>query len=238
MNDKKSILLVSATLEEINPFLKKCKTISQKENFIECLYANIKIDFLITGIGMPFTVFHLTKHLSGNIYSLIINTGIAGSFKKNIEIGSVVHVINDSFSDLGIENEQEFLTIFEENLYSLNTFPFTNGELINKNFINNPVIDKIKWVKGITVNKVHGSQKSIEAVINKFNPDIETMEGAAFFYVCQSLALPCYQIRSISNMVESRNKDNWNIPLAINNLNKIIHNVIDWGVQHNFKHFI
>ena len=45
------------------------------------------------------------------------------------------------------------------------------------------------------------------------------MEGASFFYACEQAGILGIQIRSISNMVERRNKDNWQIGLAIKNLN-------------------
>jgi futalosine hydrolase len=45
------------------------------------------------------------------------------------------------------------------------------------------------------------------------------MEGAAFFYACRQFNIPCLQIRAVSNYVEKRNRDNWDIPLAIKNLN-------------------
>jgi len=51
-----------------------------------------------------------------------------------------------------------------------------------------------------------------------FNPQVESMEGAAFFYACLLEGITCSQIRTISNKVEKRNKDNWNIPLAVKNL--------------------
>jgi futalosine hydrolase len=44
------------------------------------------------------------------------------------------------------------------------------------------------------------------------------MEGAAVFMVCQHFNIQCIQVRSVSNYVESRNKNNWNIPLAVKNL--------------------
>jgi len=44
------------------------------------------------------------------------------------------------------------------------------------------------------------------------------MEGAAFFYACLLEGITCTQIRTISNKVEKRNKDNWDIPLAVKNL--------------------
>jgi len=45
------------------------------------------------------------------------------------------------------------------------------------------------------------------------------MEGAAFFYACAMAGVPCMQIRAVSNYVEKRNRDAWQIGLAIKNLN-------------------
>ena len=85
---------------------------------------------------------------------------------------------------------------------------------------------KLKPVKAITVNTVHGNKNSIQSTVNLFNPDIETMEGAAFFKVCNYFNVPCMQIRSISNRVEKRNKSNWDIDLAIANLNMEVEKII------------
>ena len=61
---------------------------------------------------------------------------------------------------------------------------------------------------------------------NGLNPQIESMEGAAFFYACKIARIPCLQIRSISNYVERRNKASWDILLAIKTLNNEILNLI------------
>jgi futalosine hydrolase len=85
----------------------------------------------------------------------------------------------------------------------------------------------LKKVSAITVNTTHGCKKSIDLFKNKFNADIETMEGAAFFYVCLNEGVKFFQIRTISNFVEERNEANWNIPLAIKNLNQQLSGIID-----------
>jgi futalosine hydrolase len=46
------------------------------------------------------------------------------------------------------------------------------------------------------------------------------MEGAAFFYVCSRENIPFLAIRAVSNKVEPRNREKWNIPLAIKNLSE------------------
>jgi futalosine hydrolase len=55
-------------------------------------------------------------------------------------------------------------------------------------------------------------------ISEKYHPDIETMEGAAFFYICSRENIPFLAVRAVSNRVEPRNKEKWNIPLAISNL--------------------
>jgi futalosine hydrolase len=74
-------------------------------------------------------------------------------------------------------------------------------------------------VKAITVNKVHGNENSISKIVAQFNPEIESMEGAAFFYACEQTKTCCMQIRAISNIVEKRNREKWQIGLAIKKLN-------------------
>jgi len=88
-----------------------------------------------------------------------------------------------------------------------NTVPYKNNN-----------INKLKKVSGITVNTTHGAEISIEKIKSLFNPDVESMEGAAFFYACLLEGITCSQIRTISNKIEKRNKENWDIPLAVKNL--------------------
>lgn len=167
-------------------------------------------DLLITGVGMVATAFALGKHLSSK-YSLVVNLGIAGSFDRNIALGTVLNITEDTFAELGAENGDEFLTIsdlgFGENDFTSNTQKRVN----------------LPEAKGITVNRVTGSEKSIKNLIKRLNPTTESMEGAAVFYAGKQLNIDCLQIRSISNYVEPRNKDNWKIGLAIKNLN-------DWAI--------
>ncbi|HRR11988.1 MAG TPA: hypothetical protein P5139_08260, partial [Tenuifilum sp.] len=47
---------------------------------------------------------------------------------------------------------------------------------------------------------------------------IETMESAAVFYVCLKLGKPFFCLRAVSNYVEPRNRQNWKIDIAVQNL--------------------
>ncbi len=208
------ILVVASTENEISPFI---SFIKDKRN----------IDYIITGIGMVETVYNLTKRLNNTKYDFVLNAGIAGSFSQNNKLGEVVNVTNDMFSEIGTEDGDSFIPLDKMGLYENENPIFNQGQIVNKTTFNNKTLNKLKTVKGITVNTIHGNENSIKKTINTFNPDIETMEGAAFMFVCAKENLPYAQIRSISNYVEKRNKDKWNIPLAIKNLNKTIIDIIN-----------
>jgi len=55
---------------------------------------------------------------------------------------------------------------------------------------------------------------------------VESMEGAAVFYVCRYLGVPCVQIRAISNRVAPRENAGWNIPLALENLKESLERIL------------
>ncbi|GIV28767.1 MAG: futalosine hydrolase [Bacteroidia bacterium] len=220
-------LLVAATHKEIENLLNAFTFIEkQNANLSSYIYQSHKIDVLVTGIGIHSTAFYLGKYLSDK-YRFAINVGIAGSFNSNIDLGSVVNVYSDCFAELGAENGEEFLSVFDLGLIDKNEFPFTNGVIENKWDLKNQAIENLPKVNGITVNKVHGNVDNIEKVFQLFHPYTESMEGAAFLYACRLENIPCLQIRSISNYVEKRNRNAWNIPLALQNLHKCILNIYD-----------
>jgi futalosine hydrolase len=175
-------------------------------------YQRHDISTLITGAGMVATAYSLGKHLATNQYDLAINLGIAGSFDRNIVLGEVVEITEDHFSELGAEDDEAFLTIDQLGF----------GESVFKSGYELPASFGIKKVSAITVNTVHGNQANIGKLAQRISPQLESMEGAAFFYACKHAGVPGLQIRAVSNYVEKRNRDAWQIGLAIKNLNTFV----------------
>ncbi len=213
------ILIVSATYLEIEPLLLQFnfeKEVNQKLRSYS--YNNHNIDVLIPGVGMTCTAYWIGKTLNSKIYDVAINLGLAGSFDNNIEIGKSVHVISDRISKLGAEDGESFLSLVDMDLIVDEDFILNQGEMKNTIPLENPVIDTLEKVSGLTVNTAHGDDSSILKIKTLFNPQIESMEGAAFFYACLFEGITCTQIRTISNKVEKRNRANWDIPLAVKNL--------------------
>lgn len=217
-----NILLVVATKSEIGPLLPALGLKKSGEGPVcaQGIFKNLNIDVLITGIGAVSTVYFLTRLLQQKKYDLAINAGIAGSFNRNLKLGDVVCVNEDCFADLGIEDGGQFITLFESGLLQDDGLILKDGML--KPVLDLPAFPVLLLAKGITVNTVSGSAQTIGKLYEKFSPDIETMEGAAFIYVCMLEGIQCMQIRSVSNYVEIRDKGKWNIPLAVENLKNAI----------------
>ncbi len=215
------LLIVSATYMEIAPLVARLKFITENDQRMKFYsFGTHHIDVLITGVGMVATAAWTAKALSNRKYDAALNLGVCGSFDKSIEIGKVVHVLTDRFADLGAEDDEKFLSVNEMNLLGENEFPFMWGQLVNQTVPNYERILNLTGVNGISVNTVHGNETSIAKIVKRLNPHVESMEGAAFFYACMIDKIPCAQIRAVSNVVEKRNRESWNIALAIKNLNE------------------
>ncbi|HUX59243.1 MAG TPA: futalosine hydrolase [Bacteroidales bacterium] len=190
-------------------------------------FGDFEINLLVSGVGSFATSWAMKQWISINEKpDLVINVGIAGSYNDEIMIGDVVMPLSDCFADSGIEDGADFLTLPEAGLTSANEFPFIGGLLFADNQYSGQMKTILNPVRAITVNTTTGSEITRDKLLKKFNPDIETMEGATFFYICVMEKLPFLAVRAISNRVELRNKSNWNIPLALKNLSEKLNEVI------------
>ena len=184
-----------------------------------------KFDMLITGIGAAATTYYLTKRIKQSKPSLIIQAGIAGSFNESIPLGSPVIVQKDRFADLGVYEHNQWKDVFDMNLQDPTSEPYTNGWLIN------PHTDLMKkssldLVTSISINEVTTNPQRIEEFSKKYQPSIESMEGAAFHYVCLQEHIPFIQLRTISNYIGERDKGRWQMKQAIQNLATTLHQLI------------
>jgi futalosine hydrolase len=208
------ILVVAATSVEVAPLVAE-------------LPGGHEIDVLTTGVGMVATAARCAQALSRTAYDLALNFGVCGSFDPDLTPGAVVHVVKDRLAELGAEDGDEFLTIQQMGLLGADEFPFTSGQLLNARPPVNPALSRLPAVSGITVNTVHGNQRSIAAVVERFKPQVESMEGAAFMYACLTHAVPFAQVRAVSNMVERRNREAWKLAEAIDGLNAAARSILD-----------
>lgn len=210
------ILIVTATAAELAPCREALAHDSRHE-----------IEILTTGVGMVATAVRVSRALMACRYDLVLNLGVCGSFRRELTPGTVVHVTADSLPELGAEDDDRFLSIHELRLLGEDDFPFSGGRLVNGAPPANSALDRLPRVAGITVNTVHGSEASIAQVVARVNPDVESMEGAAFMYACLVDGTRFAQIRAVSNIVERRNRDAWKLGDAVRALGETALAIID-----------
>lgn len=209
------ILVCAATALEITPFLDKYNQSADKED----------IDVLITGIGLTATTYNLTKYFSLKKSSLVIQAGVGGCFDKNVSLGSVLAIKQETIADESVIELKSLKTLFDLQLVPQNRFPYEKGWLVNPN---KDLLKKtkLKIVKGVSVNEITTSKQKIEFYKKAFNPVVESMEGAALHYVCLMEKISFVEIRSVSNYIGERNKKKWNMKESIVNLNNALQRLL------------
>lgn len=184
------------------------------------------VEVLITGIGMAATAYSLGRRFADNRPEIAIQAGIAGSFRHERPLGEVALVAREVFGDLGAEDHGRFTDLFGIGLWHHDMHPFTHHHLINPLTLFPESLQQLPQVTGVTVNTVSGETATIAQLEQLYQPDLESMEGAAFHYACLMDDLPFLQLRAISNYVEVRDKSKWNIPLAVKELNEKLQELI------------
>jgi len=202
------ILVVSATQQELAPFLSQ----------------STHVDHIITGVGSPACIYQLVKKLQQKKYDVIIQAGIAGTFNAGITLAETVLVQKDAFADLGVIEQNQLYSLFDMQWAGKNEWPYKESWLVN----DYPFLTKstLKKVSGVTVNMVSDDLNIANLYMQKYYADIESMEGAAFHYVCLQENINFIQLRSISNRVGERDKNKWKMKEAIENLNKELFEII------------
>ena len=175
---------------------------------------------LVTGVGMVATAVQCARTLALQRYALALNVGVCGSFRAHLAPGTVVHVLSDRLSELGAQDGDRLLSLQDLGLQG--TDVFTNPDPPNL-----PALALLPTVAGITVNTVHGTPDAIARVVDRFDPDVESMEGAAFMSACLGAGVPFAQVRAVSNVVERRNRAAWKMAEALAALHATARAIVD-----------
>jgi futalosine hydrolase len=220
-------LVAAATRAEVEPLVSQLASPVAHNRVLSGIAGTHKVDILLTGIGMVAAAVWCTRALAIGGYDLALNLGVCGSFNPAFQPGSVVHVTSDRIAELGVEDGSAFRSLEEIGLLKPDEFPLTGGRLVNDAPPPLPGLRELPAVSGITVNTVHGDEPSIAAVVERCGPDVESMEGAGFMYACLAAGIPFAQVRAVSNRVERRNRDAWDLPGAIAALGRTARHLLD-----------
>ncbi len=213
------LLLAAATRHEIKAVIDYLEQYGEAVAPDTFRYGGQEIHICITGVGLVAATYQLTRKLSSNKYNFALQAGIAGSFDREIDLAQVVLVQSETLGDTGAEDNEEFLDLFQLKLADPNAIPFREGKL-ECPLSEIPFPYRLLTVNGLTVAASSGSVRSVISRKERYDCQVESMEGAAFHYVCICEQVPFTQIRSISNYVTPRNRDLWKMDEAIHTLNE------------------
>lgn len=207
------IIIAAATATEIQPFL------TQLQNG-EISTKGLQLEPLITGVGILASTYAITAACSKKP-SLIIQAGIAGSFNPLYPPGAMTLVKEEISGDCGVTENGIFKDIFDLHFAEADKAPFTGKKMIN------PSLQKweglgIPFVTGLTVNQISTGAERIKQLKDKYQCDIESMEGASLHYAGLNSGIEFLQLRAISNFVGIRDKKEWKIKEAITILNNTL----------------
>lgn len=177
---------------------------------------------LVTGIGPVATVYAIMTYLASHGKpDLVINIGIAGSYNEQLPPGSVVVPLSDRFADLGVASGRKFIPISRAGIdLSDNYTP--SGEYYADRDLAGRISPDIRPVRAVTVSTATGSSEVRSMISAEFKTDIESMEGAAAYYVCKMERIPCVGLRAVSNMVGPRDRSSWKVEMALEKLSEAL----------------
>jgi futalosine hydrolase len=79
----------------------------------------------------------------------------------------------------------------------------------------------------VTVNGATATAKRGAVLHTAHNGLCENMEGGAVARVCEEFAVPCLEVRCVSNMVEDRNPANWQLAAAVHKCGQAVSLLVD-----------
>ncbi len=176
--------------------------------------------FLVTGIGVLNTYaslvrFHLNTHVDR-----VLQIGIAGAYtdaRENVKIlGTPVIIEKEVVADLGAEDSGSFLGLKDLDLGEMEYYESKNLHIFDDLFGDS--LNTLPVVTGATVNTATGKETTGILRAEKYGVEVESMEGAGALKFGEDFEIPVLQIRSISNIATTRDRESWDIVGAIKSL--------------------
>ena len=219
--DKPNLLLVSATELEsgvIQKSLENAKTTQHVGKAV--IVGNLcgwRCTLIHTGIGNVNAAHALTCQLEGHLPDLVIQFGIGGAYvPTGLPIQSVVLATEEIYGDVGVVTPEGWKPADEIGIPLVHGNPphFNRFPLDSQLVATAAEICGVRCGTFVTVSQCSGVQAVGDALHARFNALCESMEGAAAAHICTLYDIPFIEVRGISNLVEDRQLDQWDIPGA------------------------
>ena len=170
----------------------------------------------ILGIGILNFATNLTFLLGdakrhGISISAVFILGVCGAYPgRGIDVLDVVRVDAESVGDMGYQDRDGSF------------YPFPSSVRATAPEHAPAHLQKLKSVVGLTVNRCTGTEELGLSRSRMFDADIENMEGAAGISACMAYRVPVFEIRAVSNMATTRDRESWKFNEALSALRQAV----------------
>lgn len=204
MND---ILVAIPSREEM---VKLFPLYAKNEMPVPYMVSGESFDIAVCGVGLLEFSVNLAYVLSKCKYKRVFQVGICGAYPdRGLKVGDVVRVESDRVGDIGVQDSSGFFLPWSR-IGGGDTTIYCDaaGNLSG-------ALNSIRAVTGLSVNCCTGTKELSRDRVSLFDVDVESMEGAAALAVCKRFGIPCYEFRSVSNIVSDRDPSTWKINEAL-----------------------
>lgn len=222
------VAAVSAETALLRQSLSPCEVrrCGARELFLGSLFDQ-KVALLHSGIGKINAASAVTALLETIEPEAVIVTGCAGAYPESgLTVGDLVLASEEILADEGVITPQGFVD------FAALGFPLLEqgGPLMEQRFpadpqmlaAARPLIESAVITAGanlatgplVTVSTCSGTDQAARDMVQRTGGICENMEGAAVAQICRLYEVPFFELRGISNLVENRNLERWNLPEA------------------------
>lgn len=225
----KPIFFVTATAKEMKAALGGVCKLPRLEQGkpVEVMFGERPALLLVTGIGVINTSFALGRALDRNDVGVVVLAGIAGTFNpEDFPLCSACVVRKEIWPEYGLKKDgQVDPKGLGFSLAEIGGNPVWNEvELVSGKSLFESGLDrfeKLPEAVSLTVSGVTATAKGAAAYRNDYAADLENMEGFAAAYVCALVGVGLCQVRTVSNLVGSRDSDDWDLRGALAELGRV-----------------
>lgn len=231
-----TVIISAATHGELSLMLKALggKTVETAGGFPvwESATETVKIIFAVTGIGKINAAAATSVLIERHAPKLIINTGCAGAFPEScLAVGDLALASVEICADEGVITSTGWLSyegigipaVERKRKRYFNEFPLSLAAA--ERAVRLATALGITLIRGkfVTISTCSGTVERGRELYERFGgPLCENMEGAAVAQVALRYGVDCLEVRGVSNMVEDRDLSRWNIPLAVERVQRFL----------------
>jgi futalosine hydrolase len=222
MTPSETLLIVAAIKEEIEWLADHLR--KRQERFLGPHwvmfgeYRHRDVALLVAGAGTIDTAGALGAILPALRPYGVVLCGCGGAFSGwGLTHGDVVFATEEIAPQLGVEPDRKGDPVtplpFLPNRIQLDEALTQRGR---EALLGNDLFSEVSVHSGpfVTVSTVTASPSTGEGYRHLYGAIVENMEGFAAARLCERYAVPLLEVRSISNMVGSRDRSLWNLDLA------------------------